>query len=377
MMMNLPQSPQLNINDLQRIFDKTTECYKLFWFRAILSRVGDGKQRMTYNELLCRMMADAYYMVNEYHLNLGPNDSLEKIVKIVFEQTGVKSSENTDKIYNMLLDYNTKEIVRLKGALINYVPYHLQSCFLHDKTLAEFPTGSAKKINELNQQERLLYYYGEYMRYRTEIIIQDDWFAYLSENSEILEGWVQYKLIDYLQRRNPTIPGIPNKISAPEKRKLEEANRFWRAVVDRAEITDCYTGKVFNKDSFEQLGQLEIDHFIPWSFIASDEIWNLTPTFKRVNINKSNDLPDMDIDLKKMAHQHHLAFGIAEENSEIRKLLDKFLNKNLNDSAARLDLYSRKLSEKEYSDGIFKIIEPLYMSAQNVGFKKWTKRLEA
>lgn len=110
---------------------------------------------------------------------------------------------------------------------------------------------------------------------------------------------MQYKLIDYLQRRNPTIPGIPNKISAPEKRKLEEANRFWRAVVDRAEITDCYTGKVFNKDSFEQLGQLEIDHFIPWSFIASDEIWNLTPTFKRVNINKSNDLPDMDIDLKR------------------------------------------------------------------------------
>lgn len=44
---------------------------------------------MTYNELLCRMMADAYYMVNEYHLNLGPNDSLEKIVKIVFEQTGL------------------------------------------------------------------------------------------------------------------------------------------------------------------------------------------------------------------------------------------------------------------------------------------------
>ena len=125
------------------------------------------------------------------------------------------------------------------------------------------------------------------------------------------------------------------------------------------------------------MNSLEIDHFIPWSFIASDEIWNLTPTFKRVNINKSNDLPDMDIDLKKMAHQHHIAFGIAEENTEIRKLLDKFLNKNLNDSAARLDLYSRKLSEKEYSDGIFKIIEPLYMSAQNVGFKKWTKRLEA
>ena len=36
-----------------------------------------------------------------------------------------------------------------------------------------------------------------------------------------------YKLIDYLQQRNPTITGIPNKISALEKRKLEETNRFW------------------------------------------------------------------------------------------------------------------------------------------------------
>ena len=87
MMLNLPQSPQLNINDLQRILDKTTECYKLFWFRAFLNSVGNGKHRMTYNELFCQMMADAYYMVNEYHLNCGPNDRLEKIVKIVFEQT--------------------------------------------------------------------------------------------------------------------------------------------------------------------------------------------------------------------------------------------------------------------------------------------------
>lgn len=69
-----------------------------------------------------------------------------------------------------------------------------------------------------------------------------------------------------------------------------------------AEITDCYTRKVLNKDNFEQLGKLEIDHFIPWSFIVNDEIWNLTLIFKRMNINKSNDLPDMDVDLKKMAH---------------------------------------------------------------------------
>ena len=83
---NLPQSEKLNIQDLQQIFKDTTECYKLFWFKAILSKVKEEKQCVTYNELVCLMMADAYYMVNEYHLNLGPNDSLEKLVKIILSR---------------------------------------------------------------------------------------------------------------------------------------------------------------------------------------------------------------------------------------------------------------------------------------------------
>lgn len=162
---NLPQSEKLNIQDLQQIFRDTTECYKLFWFKAILSKVKEGKQCVTYNELVCLMMADAYYMVNEYHLNLGPNDSLEKLVKIIFEQTGVKSSEKPDKIYKMLLEYNASEIKKLKSKLIVEVPYRLQSSFLHDVTIAQIPTGSAGRIRELNQQKKLLYYYGEYMQY--------------------------------------------------------------------------------------------------------------------------------------------------------------------------------------------------------------------
>lgn len=31
----LPESEKLNIEDLQRIFDDKSECYKLFWFKAI------------------------------------------------------------------------------------------------------------------------------------------------------------------------------------------------------------------------------------------------------------------------------------------------------------------------------------------------------
>lgn len=375
MSMNLPYSEKLNIQALQRIFDDKAECYKLFWFKAILRKVREGKQRITYNELVSLMMADAYYMVNEYHLNLGPNDSLEKIVQIISAKTGMKATEKTEKIYEVLLDYRDKEITRLRSNLIANVPYCLQSTFLDDLKISDISTKKDERLRELNRQKRMLYYYGEYMMYDTEIIIDDEWYGYLTENREILEGWVQYNLIEYLQRRNPTIPGIPNKIAPPEKRELTSAKKFWKAVISRTDIVDCYTGMRFTDENLNSFGQIEIDHFIPWSFVASDEIWNLTPTFKKVNINKSNDLPNMDVDLNLLAHQHFIAKSVAKENTQLSKLFSSFLDNNLNDSKTRIELYEKPVSEKEYKIGITKIIEPLYLSAENAGYKPWVDRI--
>ena len=36
MIMQLPYSETLNIEYLGRLLDKTTECYKFFWFKAII-----------------------------------------------------------------------------------------------------------------------------------------------------------------------------------------------------------------------------------------------------------------------------------------------------------------------------------------------------
>ena len=39
--MQLPYSEELNIGYLSRLFDNTTNCYKFFWFQAILRKL-DG-----------------------------------------------------------------------------------------------------------------------------------------------------------------------------------------------------------------------------------------------------------------------------------------------------------------------------------------------
>ena len=63
---------RLKTNELSRIFDKNSESYKLFWFGSLLSHILNGKSTISFNEIINDMIATAWYMVSEYHLNLGP-----------------------------------------------------------------------------------------------------------------------------------------------------------------------------------------------------------------------------------------------------------------------------------------------------------------
>ena len=101
--MELPYSDGLEIQYLNRLFDKTSECYKFFWFKAIITKIQEGKDIITYEELVNEMIADAWYMVTEYHLNLGPRDNLEKLVNYIRSISGFKTSEKKEIILKLSL----------------------------------------------------------------------------------------------------------------------------------------------------------------------------------------------------------------------------------------------------------------------------------
>ena len=78
--MQIPYSDKIDTASLARLFDNKSESYKLFWFKAILHEVGLGKSEISFSTLIKRMIVDAWYMVSEYKLNLGPSDALEDTV---------------------------------------------------------------------------------------------------------------------------------------------------------------------------------------------------------------------------------------------------------------------------------------------------------
>ncbi len=94
--MQLPYTEALNIQYFSQLFRNTSECYKFFWFQAILTKVEEGRTVFSFDELVDEMITEAWYMVSEYHLNMGPRDNLELIVQHIHETTKLKPSEKKE-----------------------------------------------------------------------------------------------------------------------------------------------------------------------------------------------------------------------------------------------------------------------------------------
>ncbi len=364
--MILPYSEELNIERLSRLFDNTSECYKFFWFKAIVSKVINGETKITYESIVDDMIVDAWYMVTEYHLKLGPKDTLESIVNLIKEKnTALKPSEDGKKILDYLKETDDRDIISKKRILTRNVPYRLQAPFMENMKGTRWDVGERELIERINQEERLIYYIDALRGLETKIIIQDDWSKYIIKNQEIIKGWLEYNLIRYLQRRNPSVPGISDKLYPPHERKLDKIKKYWSLIVEFEPIREIYSDTIISSKD------LSIDHFVPWSYVAHDEMWNLNPTTKSINSSKSNNLPDWDLYFKKLAHQEYLAYDLMWKNEKIHSEFDKCAREHINSDDVLSRVYRKDLTEREFQSELEAVIRPVYQSAVNCGFSEW------
>ncbi|MCQ4636064.1 HNH endonuclease [Anaerovorax odorimutans] len=363
--MLLPYSSELEISNLSRLFDKMSESYKIFWFRAILDKVAAGKTRLTYDELINQMIADAWYMVSEYKLNLGPSDTLEAAVHHVHQISGLKSSEKKETILKFLENCRDKELLKKKRTLTEQVPYRLQAPFIEAIKGNDWKGPKQLLAERINYEKRLMYYFVQISGLSSQIEMQDDWARYLQENQQIIRGWIQYNLIEYLQRRNPSVPGIVNKLYPPQERKLEKVKKYWRAITEVKPLREIYGFEPLSKTN------LSIDHFVPWSYVAHDELWNLHPTTKGINSSKNNNLPDWKTYFSRFCGLEFYSYQLIWKYDKIHVEFEKCQKEHLNSTEA-LRLYARGHNEAEFTRQLEDLVQPVYQSAQKMGFGRWT-----
>ena len=167
---------------------------------------------------------------------------------------------------------------------------------------------------------------------------------------------IQYEKVRWLQNNNPEVPGLVYKLAPLDDRirKLGHVRKLWEGILDIATIQDVFGEEPIKKKSYD------VDHFIPWSFVMNDELWNLMPMDASLNSAKSNKLPQWERFFMRFAENQYIMYDMVHEKSGIRKLYEACYRDNLHSIWASQELYRKGNSREEFYRILEKNMRPVY-----------------
>ena len=354
--MQIPQSQILTTRYLNRVFDKTVATYKYYWFLGILDLyVKQGKTRMDVWEIMIYMVANAWYPVNYFRLSFGKSESLYEAILTLQRENNIPINIGVRDLKNMLhLLVQRPEIRKQLNFLQLNVPFRFLRPWIDTSDDREMVKRSQTFENgclyKLVKENGTLW-----------VELNPSWLVYLQENYDILSSFAYWGLTNFLQVRNPNVPNIPNKlIKREERNSLSAQRKFWNIAINGGQEVRClYTNKVLEERDYD------LDHFIPWSFVSHDLLWNLMPADSSINSSKSNKLPDLNLYLPKLAEAHQAALRINLEKGKQVKLLEDYLS--LGHTPQDIAMMDRE----HLVDCFYQTFTPMFQIAQNMGFESW------
>jgi len=364
---HFPEGKNLNISAFSRILDKTTNSYKYLFFLSFVRKISEIKKsdisesEIKLIDIATEMLLLAWFPHRYFKLSLGIQDQCADILnKFLVSQTvvydnGPITNSKVDRLRKELKQWllnNNEHLDRL----LKYVPYRILTPFyeLELKGLSDYKKDS-KIISLANSDSNnniSLYRFN-----KDSILVDKCWKDYIQTNMPIIEGWVKWSWCDYLQNRNSTVPSIPNKILPVLKRiSMTKEINYWKDVIKYKDVKCIYTSS--------KIESFELDHFLPWTFVTHNRLWNLIPVLGEANSSKSNNLPDLsylDDFIEIQSNAIHVSKGVYSDK-KWKKIMEPFIS-DLNISSYS-DLLDESILDKAYKSTIL----PLYEIAKTNGF---------
>lgn len=310
----LPYSNEVDYATFSRALKDVAASYKMYWLLSLLDEISIGHTEIEFRKLISKMVVYAWYPILKFKLSFGLCDNLAKVVNYISDTYNLESNYDEHKLFDFIYTSEDKILNKMLKELTLNVPYRFLAPFFGDKLKGHKKV--QKMVEELSKEDNeCIYeiYKNEENQYC--IRIKENWSNYLKYNYRIIQGWAYYKLVCFLQKRNPTVPGIAMKLEAPKNRDLKQQTKIWKKIIEQKHIGDLYTGLDFTNTNYKEHGVLSIDHFIPWSFVLHDQMWNLVPTFKNINSKKSDNLLNYDSYIDRFCEIQYEAFCfVVDEN---------------------------------------------------------------
>ena len=278
------------INDWLSIVEQMNNdnTYKLAWGRAIIEcitfddyQTDNDKAIIHFDNISLRMLKYYWNQLFFFKLKQSPYKDKDPVIckdtNKLIDYYKEKENSNIPIWFDDAFTYFEKNNKELFKSTIKHI-----SKTLHENVCWRFKNipGNTLEIYEYNRSESL-------------IKIKLNNIYDLKEYSIVLSKLLNYKWAQLLEKFN-FAPKIASKVNGISEAKLKRnnLNKYKEELLkefEGKEIIDFYTGKPISKED------ISIDHVIPWSFMYSDDIWNLVITSKSINSSKSNSIPSNEV----------------------------------------------------------------------------------
>lgn len=335
-----------------QVYDNTVATYKYYWLVSILDiYVKEGKTQISFWEIIVGMIAEAWYPIHFFRLSFGKADSLYAQIFELQKELNIPIDARKQVIKRVLnSNVDTPKIRSLLRVFSLNVPYRFLSPWIKYTTNEGVVRSSQVFTNN-----------ALYAIENDTIRINPKWETYLHDNYLILRDFTFWHLTNFLQKRNPNVPNLTSKLVKPISRaSLTRQRQFWDTFIEVNGTIKCiYTGQLLEPKNYD------LDHFIPWSFVSHDLLWNLVPADAGINSSKSNNLPILEEYLSPYAQIHQNALRVIFKKNPNNNLLEDYLT--IHDSIPNLI----KLSALEFFEIFHKTFSPMTQIAENMGFRYW------
>lgn len=141
------------------------------------------------------------------------------------------------------------------------------------------------------------------------ILLQKNSILYLKNNYELLHKALILEWAKFLEKTNFT-PKLISKIEHLGETKRNSLNKYKSILLEIDNDKKCFYCDCNLKEN-----DIHVDHFIPWSYVYDDELWNLVLSCSKCNLKKSDYLASENSLIKIQARNQK--FNLVQINKDI------------------------------------------------------------
>ena len=272
----------------------------------------ESDHEISYNKIAIKFLEYYWFQECKYKFKQDFNkNKMPIVIRIIQKYCGTEYiSDSYEKYFKTRKDIQEKMVEKIEKKCFSDVIPRFQP---RDKNLYYQHFYKAKENHDY------------FSTTQNTIIIKKEALNFFKDEYEVLSKVLVLEWAKFLEKTNFT-PRLISKIELMKDPKRSSLMKFRKVLLEMNK--ECfYCGVLLEK--FD----IHIDHFIPWSYMYEDEIWNLVPSCSKCNLIKSDALPPKEC-VEKIITRNQIN-NLSSRNSNLLDYYDncskagfKILNRN-------------------------------------------------